>query len=136
MSETLFSVIIEGFRIIPYTRMTGRGKRSPRTLRYLQNREALAWEFKKVWGNREPICEPVILSYAVHLSHRRKVDRDNITKAIQDALEQAGVVKDDCLIIGTDRTRLWRDRIDRVVVNLKRLKEEDKEIDRIVKGPP
>ena len=122
--KIVFQIVLNNFQIIPYTRMTGRGKFSPRARRYLENQEALAWEFRKVWKDKPSIAYPVILSWSVHLPHRRRVDADNVGKAIQDALEKAGVIENDRWIRGTDRTRLWQDGQKRVIVILRGVKED------------
>ena len=77
-----------------------------------------------MWGDRPSIAKPVILSWSVHLPHRRRVDADNVGKAIQDALEKAGVIENDRWIRGTDRTRLWQDGQKRVIVVLRRLGDD------------
>lgn len=119
----LYQASVEGIMVIPYVRMTRQSKWNKQAKRYLDTQQALAWEFKKVYHNKEPIDEPCIMSYSVHLPHRRRVDDDNIRKALQDALQYAGVIKNDYLIKGTDKTRTWQDGKSRVVVTLKRLEE-------------
>jgi len=118
----LFYAIIENFQIVPYVRMTRRGKWiSKQAKRYLSNQEQLAWIFKQDWGSKPPIDCPVAISFSVHVSHNRQIDSDNVDKALRDALQKAGVIKNDRLIIGTNITRLWHDGIDRVVVQLEKV---------------
>lgn len=109
--NNLFSITIEDFHMIPAVRMTGKsiyGSRTrKRTMAYLDNKRALAWLFKQAHKG-ETITTPCILSFAVHLPHRRIVDVDNIQKTIQDALQDAQVVSNDHLIKGTDKTRLYQ----------------------------
>lgn len=120
----LYEATVEDFTVIPYVRMTRKGKwKNKRAQRYLETQSALAWEFKAQNKRKEPIDEPCVLSYTVHLPHKRRVDDDNIRKALQDALQYAGVIENDCLIKGTDKTRTWQDGKNRIVVVLTRLEE-------------
>lgn len=122
--KPLFEIIIEGFRLIPYVRMTRRGKWvNSRAKEYLDNQEQLAWLFKKKWGQSEPIPEnvPLEISFSVHYRDKRVRDSDNCDKAIRDALQKSGIIRNDRQIRGTGITRVWNDGVDRVVVSLKRL---------------
>lgn len=128
-NNIIFTCSLDDFEIFSKVRMTGPGKWSKRARRQLDNQSALATWFKMAYsggGDREPINEPCILSFAVHLPHRRRVDVDNIQKAIQDALQYGGVIEDDYLIRGTDSTRLWQKSKGpaRICVTLKKLDEE------------
>lgn len=128
MSDILFQAVIEGFEVKPKVRMTQRSKWSPRARVYLESQETLAGLLRTAYTGREPISEPCILSFSVHLTHRRRVDVDNIQKAIQDSLQycpetdpRGPVIKDDHLIHGTDRTRMWKGaKKARVEVTLKK----------------
>lgn len=120
----LFSALIEDIVVIPYVRMTRKSTWTPRAQRYLKSQQDLATMFKQHYKKKEPISEPCILSYSVHLPHKRRVDDDNIRKALQDALQYAGIVEDDRWIKGSDKARTWQDGRSRVAVTLKRLGEE------------
>lgn len=121
----LFQATIEDFTMIPKVRMTQRSKWTKAAKRYLASQEALATLFKAAYGTKDPIDEPCIISFSVHLPHRRRIDSDNIDKALRDSLEYAGVITNDYLIRGTDHTRLHQKSkgTARVVVSLKRLEE-------------
>ena len=129
MNDILFTCSIDDFEVYPKVRMTQRSKWNPRAKRQLENQANMATWFRIHYrgGNKkkEPISFPCILSFAVHLPHKRRIDVDNIQKAIQDALEYGGIVENDCLIRGTDKTRLWQKSkgVSRVCVTLKRLKD-------------
>lgn len=117
----LFSATIENFEIVPYTRMTQKSKYlDPRALKYLASQEALAFEFKKSWNGKDAIDYPVEISFSVHVPHRRG-DCSNFLKAIEDALQYAGIISNDNIIEGIGRSNLFRDGKKRVVVNLRRL---------------
>lgn len=74
MTDILFQASIEGFEVKPKVRMTQRSKWSPRARAYLETQKALAELLKMAYTGREPISEPCILSFSVHLTHRRRVD--------------------------------------------------------------
>lgn len=122
----LFQATIEDFTMVPYVRMTQKNKWRPGPQRYLKSQQDLAWLFKAAYTKSKPIDEPCIISFSVHLPHRRRVDSDNIDKALRDSLQHAGVITDDYLIRGTDYTRLHQKSkgTARVVVSLKRLEGE------------
>lgn len=123
----IFSCHIADFPLIAYVRMTHRSKFcDPRAKEYLANQEALAWEFKQasiyMVAKRPiifPITEPCIISWEVHVKHNRRVDADNIGKSLADAAEKAGIVKNDYLIRGTDKTRLFQGEKNEVNVELR-----------------
>ena len=119
----LFTASVEGFTIMPKVRMTQGSKWSPRAKQYLKSQSDLAMLLKAQYKRKTPISEPCILSYAVHLPHKRRVDDDNVRKALQDSLQHAGIILDDYLIRGTDKTRLYQDGEARVVVVLKSLED-------------
>lgn len=127
MSNILFTFSLNDFEVFPKVRMTTKGKWNKRARRQLDNQGALAQWFKKAYGNKKPITEPCLLSFAIHLPHKRRVDVDNLQKAIQDALQYGGVIENDYLIRGTDNTRLWQRARGpaRVCVTLKRLEGEN-----------
>ena len=118
---TLFRAVIENFNIIPKVRMTQGSKWSKQAKRYLENQTALAWEMKKLCPAGFCIDYPVELSFIIHRPNRRRVDTDNCLKSIQDALQQARIIKDDYLIQGYGKSRLWYDGKARVVIELRRL---------------
>ena len=120
MEKPIFSVTIENFHLVPYQRMTARTKQFGRAKRYLESRMALEWHLKAAILKRTefPIRRPVILSFSVHYRDRRTRDLDNVQKAISDALQAAGIIQDDKLIVGTKTTRVWNDGKNRVVISL------------------
>lgn len=126
MVRLLFSCVIEGFQLVPCVRMTQKSKWTKQARKYLENQKQLAWLFKKKWGNKEAIAQdiPLEISFSVHYSDRRLRDSDNCDKALRDALQKSGIIKNDRQIRGTGKTRIWNDRINRVVVELCKLKEE------------
>ena len=117
----LYRAVIEGFTVIPYFRMTQRSKWSKPARRYLDNQETLAWFFKKNWHGTDPIDYPIEISYAVHFPTKHSRDNDNVLKAIQDALQYAGIVKNDKWIQGTGKTRIYFDGKARLIIELRRL---------------
>lgn len=121
----LFQATIEDFTMIPKVRMTQRSKWTKAARRYLASQEALATLFKAAYGQKYPISIPCIISFSVHLPHKRRVDSDNIDKALRDSLQRAGVIEDDYLIRGTHNTILHQKSKGpaRVVVSLKALEE-------------
>lgn len=142
MTDVLFTYSIDDFELRPKMRLTQgqvklmripRHKVNQRSLKlydriakYLSDTEIMRLNFQVFWNEREPITEQVVISWAVHLPHMRGVDSDNIDKQIRDCLQNAGVVKNDMLIRGTDKTRLWQKKRGpaRMAVTLKRLKIE------------
>ena len=101
--------------------MTQASKWSKQAKRYLDSQKALAWEFKRFWSGTGAIDYPVEISYAVHRKSRQVCDNSNILKAIEDALQYAGIVVNDRFIEATGRTRTYRDGKARVIVELRRL---------------
>ena len=140
MTDILFTYSISDFEVRPKMRLTQgqvklmripRHKINQRSLKlydriakYLTDTEIMCLNFKVFWNERKPIDEEVVISWAVHLPHKRCVDSDNIDKQIRDCLQNAGVVMNDKLIRGTDKTRLWQKKGGpaRMAVTLKRLK--------------
>jgi Holliday junction resolvase RusA-like endonuclease len=84
--------------LVPYTRMTGRGKFSPRAQRYLQARSQFQWELKAAW-RQEPWCAPVWVACRAVYPDRKVRDCDNVAKAVLDALTGV-VLADDRLVRG------------------------------------
>jgi len=123
MTDVLFTCSLEDFEVYPKVRMTQKSKWNPRAKRQLENQASMAEWFQLAYKGKPAIAEPCILSFAVHLPHKRRIDVDNIQKAIQDALQYGGIVVDDYLIRGTDTTRLWQRSkgVSRLCVTLKRL---------------
>ena len=52
-------------------------------------------EFKRQWGARAAITEPVAISISLRGKHSRRGDLDNIAGAILDALQDAEVLRND-----------------------------------------
>ena len=117
----LFRATIEGMTIIPYVRMTQRSKWSKPARRYLNSQEQLAWQLKKHWTGKDGIDYPVEISYAAHFPTKHHRDNDNVLKALQDALQYAGIVINDKWIQGTGKTRIYYDGKARLVIELRRL---------------
>ena len=135
----LFTISIEDFEVRPKMRLTqGQVKlmKIPRhkvrasslkkwdqIKKYLDHVSDLTGRFQLAWIKKKPLDEQMVISWAVHLPHRRITDSDNIDKILRDCLQKAGVVKNDCLIRGTDKTRLWQKSkgVSRICVTLKRL---------------
>lgn len=63
--------------------------------KYLHTKEHVRELFRMIWGESDPYPEPV----AVELLIRTKKDIDNCDKLIHDALEGAGVIKNDSQIV-------------------------------------
>ena len=93
----MFVATIRGLPVVPYTRMTRRGKCfKKRAKRYLKNQHDLAWVIKA--NGRGKVRFPCILSATIKQKTLRKnADLDNIIKAITDALVKAGIIPDDSL---------------------------------------
>ena len=140
MTDVLFTYSISDFELRPKMRLTqGQVKlmRIPRhkvrasslkkwdqIKKYLDHVSAVTHLFFIAWDGKPPLEGHMIISWAVHLPHKRGVDSDNIDKQIRDCLQNAGVVTNDKLIRGTDKTRLWQKKRGpaRMAVTLKRLK--------------
>ena len=92
----MFSCLIEDFRIVPYVRMTRKGKWfKQRAKRYLKNQHQLSWLIKlKGTGKAEIPC--FLFAHIVQTGLRSNSDWDNYAKAVSDALVKAGVLPDDC----------------------------------------
>ena len=91
----MFVATIRDLPVVPYTRMTRRGKYfKKRAKRYLKNQHDLAWIIKA--NGRGKVRFPCILSATIkQRTLRKNADLDNIIKAITDALVKAGVIPDD-----------------------------------------
>ena len=121
MKDILYRAIIEGFILVPCVRMTQKSKWTKNARRYMDNQQALAWEFKKHCPGTFFIDYPVELSFTIHRPTKHKVDADNCLKSLQDALEHSGIIKNDNLIQGYGKSRIWFDGTALVVVELRRL---------------
>lgn len=90
--------IIEG-PIVPYTRMTQRGKWSKTAQRYLASQEAMAWQFK---AQMQPFPPKALLDMALGFEMPQgwlKKDLSNLIKAVEDALQLAGIIDNDSRIV-------------------------------------
>lgn len=115
----LFCCTINDFQVIPYVRMTQKGKFvKKRAQDYLGNQDALAWEFRRAHRREKSINGELELSFTVHLPHKRLVDTDNVLKALQDALQRSGVIGNDCQVKGYGKSRLYQDGQAKVSVEL------------------
>lgn len=52
-------------------------------------------EFKRQWGARGAITVPVAISISLRGKHSRRGDLDNVAGSILDALQDAGVLRND-----------------------------------------
>ena len=94
-----YSATITGLEIKPYCRMTQRSKWvDPRAIEYRASQERLAWALKSQ-GQGKVEQYPVSLTAEIRFVNKRKLagDVDNYAKAIADALQLAGILKDDNL---------------------------------------
>lgn len=121
MKEILYRAIIEDFTLVPYVRMTQKSKWSKNARRYLDNQQSLAWEFKKHCPGTFCIDYPVEISFQVHRPTKHRADFDNCLKALQDALEHSGILRNDFWIQGSGKSRIWFDGTAKVIVELRRL---------------
>ena len=122
----LFQATIEDLVMVPYVRMTQKNKWRPGPQRYLKSQRDLAWLFKAAYKKSKPIDVPCLISFSVHLPHRRTVDSDNIDKALRDSLQYGRIIENDKLIRGTDKTILHQKTGGpaRVVVSLKAVEDD------------
>lgn len=89
--------IITG-RIIPYVRMTRRGKFvNERAKEYLASQEAIAWQFKKQCPEMLPKQTPLLMIAIIETPKLHVGDLDNIAKSILDSA-QGIVFSNDCWI--------------------------------------
>lgn len=99
--------------------MTQRGKYVKKQAQaYLGNQEELAWEFRRAHRQEGYLPGGLELSFTVHLPHKRRVDADNILKALQDGLQRSGVITNDYQIKGYGKSRLYQDGQAKVMVEL------------------
>jgi Holliday junction resolvase RusA-like endonuclease len=54
--------------------------------------------FRDAWGDRPPIESPVHVYLDLHGKHHRGSDADNLNGSVLDALQKAGVIKNDNLL--------------------------------------
>lgn len=84
--------------IIPYVRMTRRGKfTSKRAQEYLASQERLAWQFKEQCPEMLPEGTPLSIVAVIETPKLHTGDLDNICKAILDSA-QGIVFHNDCWI--------------------------------------
>lgn len=75
-------------RIVPYTRMTRRGKFvNPRAKQYLASQEALAWQFKEQCTEMLPERTPLLVIAIIETPTPHVGDIDNLTKALIDSAQ-------------------------------------------------
>lgn len=70
--------------------------------------DSAAWQLIEQWRGRAPLSEPVEVSATFHRAARRG-DLVNFMQALADALQHAGVLKDDRWIVSWDGSRLGHD---------------------------
>ena len=74
-------------------RVTRRGTFIPQKYRHWKD-GAIA-ELQRQWGNRPTIAEPIAIAIHLRGKHYKGSDLDNMAGSIMDALQQAGVIKND-----------------------------------------
>ena len=74
-------------------RVTKRGAFIPK--KYRQWKDGAIAEFKRQWGDRSPLGHPVSVSISLRGKHYKGSDLDNLAGSILDALQQAGILKND-----------------------------------------
>lgn len=85
-------------KIIPYVRMTQRGKWvDERAQEYLSNKDELARQFRRQCPEMLPEQKPLLMVAIIETPTPHKGDLDNICKAILDAA-QGIVFRNDCWI--------------------------------------
>lgn len=82
-----YEFTIDGY-IVPYTRMTARGKHSPRAQRYLASQQAMRLQFQtqmaaKGWDVLPEMNLGLIVT--IYQDGRNRWDISNVLKAIEDA---------------------------------------------------
>ena len=91
------------FKVMPAVRMTQRSKWTDRARKYLAQQELLATElatYKPFFALPNIPEEKYSLTYVVGYKDRRRRDKDNVEKALLDALVYAGILIDDkCSIL-------------------------------------
>jgi Holliday junction resolvase RusA-like endonuclease len=74
-----------------------------------QYEQATIWQLKsakrKIKNVNLPISTEVNITYAFYLPTKRKVDLSNLIEAPQDCLQEAGIIKDDSLIVDLKATK-------------------------------
>lgn len=85
-------------KIIPYVRMTRRGKfTNKRAQEYLTSQEALAWQFKQQCPEMLPEQTPLAMIAIIETPEPHTGDLDNIFKALADSA-QGIVFRNDCWV--------------------------------------
>lgn len=56
-------------------------------------------------GSFEPITEPVLIEFHFFIKGHRKIDLSNLYQGPEDALQAAGILNNDEVIAGHDRSR-------------------------------
>ena len=67
--------------------------------RVMAYRDAAVLELKKQWRFGPPIKYPVIVWYKIYRKDQRRQDMANALEAVFDAMQQAGIVENDSLIV-------------------------------------
>ena len=85
MTEPL-TITLTG-EVVPYTRMTQRGKYvSPKAQKYLASQEAIAWQMAQQVSEKPHFQKEARLAVSIHFyGHYRSGDTDNRQKACLDA---------------------------------------------------
>lgn len=128
MKPVLFQATIEDFEIIPKIRLPLTMKWSKQGQRYLKMKEVLAWKLREYYQGADPMAFEVSMSCAIHLKHRRRCDLDNLAGSLMDALQYRDdskgikpIILDDRQIKEFKKVNLFQGKVNRVVVNLRRL---------------
>ena len=120
---SLFNCTIEDFGLIPKRRCPNKTKfrKGSPEQKYLQNKEALAWELKSRWKGKKPILCDLSLSCGIHLNHKRIVDLGNLIGTIEDALQDAGIIGNDYQIKKYEQCEIYQYKTNHIEISLKAL---------------
>lgn len=108
-------------RCVPAPRMTRFGRRSPRVMKYMEYREAVAWAAKSAGVKPIPKGQPVEVEITICMNQRGNYgDLDNYQKTILDALN--GIAwADDRQVEVITASRLWVKGEEKTVVSVEQM---------------
>ena len=89
-----FDLLLQG-PIVPKARPRVSRGRAYLPPKYRQWKLGAIAEFKRQWGARGAITVPVAISISLRGKHSRRGDLDNVAGSILDALQDAGVLRND-----------------------------------------
>lgn len=93
--------------------------------RYKQYAAAAPWFLRPVPA--KPIDYPINIKYLFYVPDMRRRDASNLIEAIDDILQDVGIIKDDCwqIVAGHDGTRVYLDRENpRTEIYIERMTED------------